>query len=238
MIIPEICSRANSTPLPADILPIILVFSSIGGLILLASVILVVLRLRNELHLDTSTCQESWINEPGITYNEYERRCRLVSKRLSVEESQRIRIIRKSQQRRLDALSQPPSSTYHGNRNVKTVEKGPQENITIADEKYVSWELAQANVERTWRLHHDRGSRLHQKSTSATIPEQINGTGNDSGDGDISQRPPSVRLKTPPLLSHPLFRDGNERFRSRHLSLPTELTRAKTSPMVPGNSGM
>lgn len=51
--------------------------------------------------------------------------------------------------------------------------------------------------------------------------------GGGGGGGDLA-RPPLVRLKTPPLLSHPMFRNGGSGMYSfRHLSLPAELTRSK-----------
>lgn len=96
------------------------------------------------------------------------------------------------------------------------------------------WNSVHASVERTWQLLHGRyRPALAPRTAAAAATGQSRGDNDDNNtprDQDALPRPPTVRLKTPPLLSHPIFRDGNAAHRSKHMSLPTELTRVKTEP--------
>lgn len=106
---------------------------------------------------------------------------------------------------------------------------GPREAQVLAD-----WNSVHASVERTWQLLHGRNRPvLAPPTTAVTGQPRQNDDDDDQVDSlgqDGPSRPPLVRLKTPPLLSHPIFRDGNAAHRPKHMSLPTELTRAKTEP--------
>lgn len=99
------------------------------------------------------------------------------------------------------------------------------------------WNSVHASVERTWQLLHGRNRPAPPRTAATPGSGQSRRDDDDNNtpqDQDAPPRPPSVRLKTPPLLSHPIFRDGNAAHRSKHMSLPTELTRVKTEPR--GNS--
>ncbi|KLU89174.1 hypothetical protein MAPG_08148 [Magnaporthiopsis poae ATCC 64411] len=94
---------------------------------------------------------------------------------------------------------------------------------------------AQARVDYMWELLNRKGGY----SSSSLSPAAAAG-GEDDDDNDSTPRPPTVRLKTPPLLSHPAFRNwggagsGGEDSGSRtpkHTSLPTELMAMRPSPL-------
>ncbi|PSR82995.1 hypothetical protein BD289DRAFT_436429 [Coniella lustricola] len=203
---------------------------------------------------------EACLHNPDLTWEEFQkqrdsqrlprsrsRRCLLFE-----EELQRTRMIRKSQQSRAsdcqvivvaaekeeprtesNDIRQNRSRTWHDDRGEKLgghqemTEKSFVESTT---EVGTEWAVAQATVERTWQLLHGRGLRFSQRTDGGS--PLVGGTAPRTADAMI-QRPPTVRPKTPPLLSHPLFRDGNEQFRPKHMSLPMELTRAKCEQQGP-----
>lgn len=110
----------------------------------------------------------------------------------------------------------------------------PREAQFLAD-----WNSVHASVERTWQLLHGRNRPVLAPLATTVPTTAVTGQPrqtyddddqHDSLGRDAPSRPPLVRLKTPPLLSHPIFRDGNAAHRPKHMSLPTELTRAKTEP--------
>ncbi|KAL8417600.1 hypothetical protein RB594_001312 [Gaeumannomyces avenae] len=102
---------------------------------------------------------------------------------------------------------------------------------------------AQARVDYMWQLLNRKGG---YPSSSSPLPAAGNddddgdGDDGDGDDDDPAPRPPTIRLKTPPLLSHPAFRnwsnaghsgDGSRPKTPKHSSLPTELMTIRPSPL-------
>lgn len=91
---------------------------------------------------------------------------------------------------------------------------------------------AQARVDYMWQLLNRKGGYSSSSPSPAAAANE--------GDDDPAPRPPTIRLKTPPLLSHPAFRNwssagyGGEGPRPgtpKHSSLPTELMAIRPSPL-------
>ncbi|GKT46165.1 uncharacterized protein ColSpa_06346 [Colletotrichum spaethianum] len=176
------------------------------------------------------------LRDPDLTWEEYTRRTKLSQSRIMLaEEELRNTIIRKSLQNRtsitinpvdscssdMDTPVSPPartrSRTWHGrNRSKTSIEAEEGEGLLMSVRG--DWTEHEARVERTWQL-------LHKKypTRRVTLPVE-----EESG-GPI--RPPTIRLKTPPLLSHPMFRGWNAEGPVRHSSLPTELAKVKPAPI-------
>ncbi|ROV94424.1 hypothetical protein VSDG_05912 [Cytospora chrysosperma] len=179
------------------------------------------------------------LRDPSLTWEEFERRGNLTRSRLLFEEELlRNAIIRKTQQNRESGSKESVptdvvrptrsrSKTWHGrtrNQDIE-IEDGRQ----LLHQTGTDWGSAQANVERTWQL-------LHGKKCP---PLGGNRSLWDEDDEGAPQRPPTVRLKTPPLLSHPVFKGSPGQVPPKHLSLPTELIRVKTEPgIVSGSAEM
>ncbi|KAL8304549.1 hypothetical protein RB597_004304 [Gaeumannomyces tritici] len=96
---------------------------------------------------------------------------------------------------------------------------------------------AQARVDYMWQLLNRKGG---YPSSSSPSPAAGNDDDDDDDDDDPAPRPPTIRLKTPPLLSHPAFRnwssagysgDGSRPKTPKHSSLPTELMAIRPSPL-------
>ncbi|KZL64926.1 hypothetical protein CI238_07089 [Colletotrichum incanum] len=172
------------------------------------------------------------LRDPDLTWEEYTRRTKLSQSRIMLaEEELRNTIIRKSLQNRTsitvvpvasgspetDTPVSPPartrSKTWHvRNRSKTSIDAEEGEGLLMALRG--DWTEHEARVERTWQL-------LHKKypTRRVTLPVE-----EESG-GPI--RPPTIRLKTPPLFSHPMFRGWNAESSARHTSLPTELAKIK-----------
>lgn len=164
--------------------------------------------------------------DPSLTWDEHDRRCKLTRSRLVVEEEmQRHKIIRKTQQSRASDRKDPAqagnkwtrpsrsrSKTWHGRAksNDTDVEVGPE-----LEERCLDWGSAEAHVLRTFQVLNGKKHPSHRPRRS------------EDDDGNVPQRPPTIRLKTPPLFSHPMFRTSDP---PKHLSLPTELIRMHTDP--------
>ncbi|KUI65100.1 hypothetical protein VM1G_11323 [Cytospora mali] len=173
---------------------------------------------------------EAQLRDPSLTWEEYERRGNLTRSRLLFEEDLlRSAIIRKTQQDRASASReavgaegvQPTrsrSKTWHG--RTKSQDMDREDGRQLLQESGPDWGSAQASVERTWQL-------LHGKKHPSTVDDKPPRADDDE---DSPERPPTVRLKTPPLLSHPVFRGWPGQHPPRHTSLPTELTRVQTEP--------
>lgn len=175
---------------------------------------------------------EARLRDPSLTWEEYERRGNLTRSRLIFEEELlRSNIIRKTQQTRETAgkeaigvegvrPARSRSKTWHGRRksqDIVDLEDGRQ----LLQESRTDWGSALANVEQTWELLH--GKKYPPRGDNRPL------WGED--DQGAPQRPPTVRLKTPPLLSHPVFQGLPGRHPPRHRSLPTELIRVQTEPV-------
>lgn len=222
--------------LPKD-LKIILVVSTLAGGVLLLTASLVALRQLQRRRKSGQNFQQAYLHEPGLTWDEYGRRGRLTRSRLMFEEEiQRSTMIRKCQQSRAsdkdtatieEPSLRPPRSrsrTWHGHSRDTTEGKAEERGkdspkVTMAD-----WGSAEARVDRTWQL-------LHRSKSPPPLGRGLTWSEGGNGGASITQHSSTVRLKTPPLLSHPLFRDGNPHCRPKHMSLPTELTRAKLEPI-------
>ncbi|ROV99138.1 hypothetical protein VMCG_06689 [Cytospora schulzeri] len=176
---------------------------------------------------------QAQLRDPSLTWEEFERRGNLTRSRLMFEEELlRNAMIRKTQQNRESGSKEAVtaeevvrpirtrSKTWHGRTKGQdiNIEDGRQ----LLQETTTDWGSAQANVERTWQL-------LHGKKYP---PQGGNRPLWDEGDEGAPQRPPTVRLKTPPLLSHPVFQESPGQVPPKHLSLPTELIRLKTEPGI------
>ncbi|KUI55534.1 hypothetical protein VP1G_02960 [Cytospora mali] len=173
---------------------------------------------------------EARLRDPSLTWEEFDRRGNLTRSRLLVEEDLlRSAMIRKTQQDKASASReavgadgvQPTrsrSKTWHGRTKSQDVDR--EDGRQLLQESGLDWGSAQASVERTWQL-------LHGKKYPPTVDDRRPRDDNDEGS---PERPPTVRLKTPPLLSHPVFRGWPGQYPPKHTSLPTELTRVQTEP--------
>lgn len=250
---------------------LIWIISTIIGATVFATAILVIFHLaQHRRRRDNSDFREACLRDPGLTWEEYERKGRLTRSRILFEEEiQRSNMIRKSQQSRtsdrkvengsgltlassyeheleLGHLQRSPSrsKSWHGrSKSTRATPVGyaqggdrgdPEDDGVLAREVLADWNSVHASVERTWQLLHGRKyptSTLAARRTGQLCSQgSRDNDNNDAEENELPSRPPTVRLKTPPLLSHPIFRDGNTQYRPKHMSLPTELTRAKTEP--------
>lgn len=213
---------------------LILIVCVVAGTTVVFSVTFVSLYLLRRRQRTKKHFQEACMRDPGLTWDEYERRGRLTRSRLLFEEEiQRNIMIRKSQQSRTSDYNdiavveetQPTCSrsrTWHGRSRSK--ERDVEVGKPISRDTVLDWGSAEASLERVRQL-------LHGKRSSSPV-----GHGPLRGEGceNALRRLPTLRPKTPPLLSHPLFRNGvaHMHTRSRHMSLPVELIRAKMEPVV------
>lgn len=180
---------------------------------------------------------QAQLRDPSLTWEEFERRGNLTRSRLIFEEELlRNAMIRKTQQSResgskenlptnlLVRPSRSRSKTWHGRTKKQEIEI--EDGRQLLQETGADWSSAQANVERTWQLLHGKKYPSLGGNRSPW----------DEEDEDAPQRPPTVRLKTPPLLSHPVFQGSPGQLPPKHLSLPTELIRVKTEPEIASSS--
>lgn len=211
---------------------IIILCALVGGIILTLALLLA-LRTTLRNRKARSRFQNAHSRDPTLTIEEHQRRGRLTRSRLLFEEeSQRSAMIRKSQRSRAsDAAvgvvvvaenvrpARSRSRTWHGEsrRTDSDEELGLWESKGYGEGG--DWGAVQATVDRTWQLFHSNKAPVDSRRSFW-----------DEGDDASPYRPPTVRLKTPPLLSHPMFRDGSGAYSFKHLSLPAELTRSKTEP--------
>lgn len=219
---------------PAN-LKIIWTVSTLAGGAFMLTAILVALRQLQRRRTRSNNFRQACLRDPSLTWDEYERRDRLTRSRLIFEEEvQRSIMIRKCQQSRAsdckdtvtveETLTRPARSrsrTWHGQSRSMVWEDGDvEQGKEVPRDIRADWESAQASVDRTWQL-------LHRSKS----PPPRNGLLWNQAGGHAHQGSQIVRPKTPPLLSHPLFRDGNQKDRLKHMSLPTEVTRARTGQM-------
>lgn len=221
-------------------LGIILIISVVAGTAIILSLTCACLRVLYQRRHITRQFQDACSRDPHLTWAEFERRVRLTRSRLLFEEElQRSNMIRKSQQSRASDITKdnnnacpsvqevaapvqrylPAVMMRHG--RSRSEEIGMEEGVRPPLRELVSdWRSAEASVERTWQLLH--GKKSPSPSSRGLLWSE--------DDEDAPRRPPTVRLKTPPLLSHPLFKDGGavRGHGRRHMSLPMELTRANT----------
>ncbi|KAK1993852.1 hypothetical protein LX36DRAFT_585503 [Colletotrichum falcatum] len=189
--------------------------------------------------------KDACLRDPDLTWEMYARRTRLTQSRIMLaEEELRETIIRKSLQARTsmtvstvgpppyspDAETppvSPPARTRskmwqhgRGGRSKSGAEDEEGEGLLVAAAAARSdWDEHEARVERTWEL-------LHKKYPTRRVTLPV---GDDDADGPV--RPPTIRLKTPPLLSHPMFRGWTAEGPARHSSLPRELTGTKPAQL-------
>lgn len=212
-----------------------------GGAVVLTALLLALRQLQRR-RKSSKQFEQACLRDPSLIWDEYERRGRLTRSRLIFEdEIQRSIMIRKCQQSRAsdckddapgvqEAVTRPTRSRYrnwHGRSksedcDATDVEQDVEQGHGLPRENAADWESAEASVDRTWQL-------LHRHKPP---PYRNRLFWNENGKA-ACQRLPAVRPKTPPLLSHPLFRSGDVHYGPRHISLPTELTRAtrRTDPM-------
>lgn len=131
------------------------------------------------------------------------------------------------------------SKTWHGRtRGLDVIDMDVEDGRQLLHEHEVEtdWGSAQANVERTWQLLHGKKyPPLALDGSRSPSPPPPGGGGEvdgGGGDGTAPRRPPTVRLKTPPLLAHPVFKGPSAGLvlPPKHLSLPAELMRVQTEP--------
>lgn len=210
-------------------LKLIIIVSVVAGAVVILSLTCACLRVLYRRRRISRQFQEACSRDPHLTWAVFERRERLTQSRLLIEEElQRSNMIRKSQQSRASDIKDNAHSEQtapirymarirHGRSRSEEVHM--EEGISPLRENISDWRTAEASVERTWQLLH--GKKSPSPSSRGLLWSE--------DDEDAPPRPPTVRLKTPPLLSHPLFKDGNIRGQGRrHMSLPVELTRANT----------
>lgn len=206
----------------------LIVAISVGaGVAIVISAILVGLKIVERRCKSKRRFKEAQSRDPTLTWDEHDRRCKLTRSRLMVEEEmQRHKIIRKTQQSRASNRIDPDqagnkwtrptrsrSKTWNGRAksNHTDIETGPQ-----MGERCLDWGSAEAHVLRTFQV-------LNGKKHPSHSPQR------SEDDGNVPRRPPTIRLKTPPLFSHPMFRSSDSD-PPKHLSLPTELIRIHTDP--------
>ncbi|KAK2027930.1 hypothetical protein LX32DRAFT_673789 [Colletotrichum zoysiae] len=198
---------------------------------------------RRQRRLFAEDYKNACLRDPDLTWDEYARRTKLSQSRIMLaEEELRDTIIRKSLQNRTsitvntvgggggppgspDAAAaaetpvSPPARArsriwHHGrSRSKSSIEAEEGEGLLMSVRS--DWVEHEARVEKTWEL-------LHKKYPTRRLALPAD---EDSAGGPA--RPPTIRLKTPPLLSHPMFRGWNAEGPARHSSLPTELARMK-----------
>lgn len=212
---------------------LIIIVAVVAGATVVLSVTGFGLRVLHRRRRINKRFRDACSREPQLTWDEYERRGRLTRSRLLLEEElQRNNMIRKSQQSRAsDCNDAAPAGHPRPRRSpsARTNGGGSGRGGGVVDaearggnpprEVRTDWVSAEATVERSWRLLH--GERSPSAGGRAGGPLW------NEDDEDAPRRPPTVRLKTPPLLSHPIFRDGGEASQPEHLSLPSELTCAR-----------
>lgn len=221
---------------------VIILPSVLGTLILLTVTLTILNTTRRRLRLKAHFGQAQ-LRDPGLTWEEFERRGALTRSRLVLEEELlRNAMIRKTQQSRqsqsggkeaadeqqqqqeaADASVRPArtrSKTWHGRTGGLDVDVEDGRQLLQEELEGVDWGSAQASVERTWQL-------LHGKKYPSLEGKRLLLCEDDGG---VPRRPPTVRLKTPPILSHPVFQDSVGQVPPKHLSLPTELIRVRTEP--------
>lgn len=199
---------------------------SVGvGVAIAISATLVALQVLKRRRKAKQQFKEARQREPSLTWDEHDRRCKLTRSRLVVEEEmQRHKLIRKTQQSRASCREEPAragnkwtrptrsrSKTWHGRAKSSDtdLEAGPE-----LEERCLDWGSAEAHVLRTFQVLNGKKHPSHRPRKS-------------EDDGNVPRRPPTIRLKTPPLFSHPMFRTSDP---PKHLSLPTELIRIHTDP--------
>lgn len=204
----------------------LIVAISVGvGVAIVVSATLVGLQILKRRRKAKQRFEKARMREPSLTWDEHDRRGKLTRSRLVVEEEiQRHKIIRKTQQSRASDRKEPAqagnkwtrpsrsrSKTWHGRgKSTDTdMEAGPE-----LEERCLDWRSAEAHVLRTFEV-------LNGKKHPSQRPRQ------SEDDGNVPRRPPTIRLKTPPLFSHPMFKTSDP---PKHLSLPTELLRTHTDP--------
>ncbi|GJD03525.1 transcription factor TFIIB [Colletotrichum higginsianum] len=237
---------------------LIIISTVLGAALLLAVALaayfIVTRRRRRRKQQSAEDFKNACLRDPDLTWDEYARRTKLTRSRiLLAEEELRDTIIRKSLQDRSSSVtvdpvvvvvaaapdspgspdaapvSPPPRTrnrTWHGrNRSKASIDAEEGEGLLMAL-RGGDWTEHEARVERTWQL-------LHKKypTRRVTLPveeEEEAGVGGVRESGGGLVRPPTIRLKTPPLLSHPMFRGWRpENTTVRHTSLPTELGNIK-----------
>ncbi|KAL0932773.1 uncharacterized protein CTRU02_211736 [Colletotrichum truncatum] len=233
MIIPHIPrtdAKVGTDPMAADFSgsiitshnhqTLVIVSTVLGCLIFVVasiSIFFVVTRRKRQL---AQEYKAECLRNPSLTWEEYSRRTKLSQSRIMLEqELQRSIMIRKSLQTRVDVTVTPVSPpartrsrTWHG-RSFSRANTDEEEGEGLLMSLRGDWTEHEARVERTWQI-------LHKKypTRRVTLPVE-----EDSG----PVRPPTIRLKTPPLLSHPMFRGWNGESEVKHSSLPTELAKIK-----------
>lgn len=234
---------------------LILIVCVVAGTTVVFSVMFVSLYLLRRRLRISKLFQQACSRDPGLTWDEYTRRGRLTRSRLLFEEEvQRNIMIRKSQQSRAsdcndvvvvveedsrEEILRPicsRSRTWHGrsrskgNLNLDVEGPGAANKDEFSREtKIIEWGSAEASLDRVRQLLH--GKRLLASPLGNRGPLLLR-RDVEAVDNAPPRPRPSVRPRTPPLLSHPLFRNGNAQSRSKHMSLPIELTRAKTEPVA------
>ncbi|KAF9871793.1 hypothetical protein CkaCkLH20_10727 [Colletotrichum karsti] len=204
---------------------VLIIVLTIVGIVVVISLAFLAhyIRARRKRKLNQYEDYESaCLRNPNLTWEEYSRRTRLTQSRILLEEElQRDIMIRKSLQSRVDVSVTPVSppartrsKTWHGRSGSRgSTDTDEEEGEGLLMSLRGDWTEHEARVERTWQI-------LHRKypTRRVTLPVEEDG-------GPI--RPPTIRLKTPPLLSHPMFRGWNGEGEMKHSSLPTELTKIK-----------
>lgn len=203
------------------------------GVAIICSATLIGLKILKHQRYTKNQFEEARLRDPSLTWGEHDRRTKLTRSRLVVEEEmQRNKIIRKTQQSRASHRKEAEqagsrwtrptrsrSKTWHGRAksNDTDLETGPE-----LEERCLDWGSAEAHVLRTFQVLNGKKHPSHRPLSN-------------EDDGNVPRRPPTIRLKTPPLFSHPMFRTSHP---PRHLSLPTELIRTNTDPGAVVGSSM
>ncbi|KAF6793808.1 hypothetical protein CSOJ01_13807 [Colletotrichum sojae] len=209
---------------------LIIISTVLGSLVLAAAALgLYLAYVRRHRRLAHNNFKHACLRDPNLTWETYARRTKLTRSRLVLEEEmQRNIMIRKSLQSKVDVDTtvvvtpvSPPartrSKTWHARTGSRTSNRATaddeEEGEGLLGSLRGDWTEHEARVERTWQI-------LHRKYPTRRVVLPVE---EDSG----LVRPPTIRLKTPPLLSHPMFRGWNGEGDTKHSSLPTELAKIK-----------
>ncbi|TDZ32397.1 hypothetical protein C8035_v012427 [Colletotrichum spinosum] len=209
----------------------LIVVSAISGAIVLLCILVTIylVTTRRKRQLLADEYKSARLRNPNLPWEEPARgtkpsRSRLVLKE-EAEERQRSVMIRKSLQTRIDVTTTPVSppartrsKTWHARSRPASGEADTEEESEgLLTSLRGTWTEHEARVERTWQI-------LHRKYPTRRVTLPVEEAGGP-------MRPPTIRLKTPPLLSHPIFRGWNGDADVRHPSVPTELARVRPAPI-------
>ncbi|KAI0880324.1 uncharacterized protein GGS22DRAFT_175353 [Annulohypoxylon maeteangense] len=216
-----ISTRDTSTAATSRVLWIVVSVCSITGVAIILTLAFVghtLLRRRRQAAF--REFEAARLRDPTLTWEVYARRRRFTHSRLIFEqEMQRSTMIRKSQQSRTFIINKRVGGCGQ-DIDIKRCEIEEDE-VLIKTRRSDDWPLETVCGENKQKL-------VNNLYSLTTMDMQHTEEGDRRNYSSIT----TIRLKTPPLLAHPAFRDCDRTFPPRSSSLPTEMTRAKPLPLL------